>query len=133
VRGPVDGIAEIVLWVRDMDLAREFYEGLLGLEMMSPPGMPIKFLKASEGEEGIPQMIVLVVHPQGLAFPQEKQSRVLHHIAFRVQADAFDRLRSRCEADGIEVRSGVHPVLKGVRTFYVNDPDGNEVEIIAPS
>jgi len=23
-------------------------------------------------------------------------------------------------------------VLKGVRTFYVDDPDGNEVEVIAP-
>jgi hypothetical protein len=23
-------------------------------------------------------------------------------------------------------------VLKGVRTFYVDDPDGNEVECIAP-
>jgi flagellar basal body rod protein FlgC len=24
----------------------------------------------------------------------------------------------------------VHPVLKGVRTFYVDDPDGNECECI---
>jgi hypothetical protein len=23
-------------------------------------------------------------------------------------------------------------VLKGVRTFYVDDPDGNEVEVIGP-
>jgi hypothetical protein len=30
----------------------------------------------------------------------------------------------------VEVRSGIHPVLKGVRTFYVDDPDGNEVECI---
>jgi hypothetical protein len=30
------------------------------------------------------------------------------------------------------VRSGIHPVLKGVRTFYVDDPDGNEVEVIGP-
>jgi len=27
----------------------------------------------------------------------------------------------------------VHPVLKGVRTFYVDDPDGNEVEVIFAS
>ena len=32
--------------------------------------------------------------------------------------------------EGIEVRGGVHPVLKGVRTFYVDDPDGNECECI---
>jgi hypothetical protein len=36
-------------------------------------------------------------------------------------------------AAGIEVRSGIHPVLKGVRTFYADDPDGNEVECISPT
>jgi len=34
---------------------------------------------------------------------------------------------------GLEVRGGIHPVLQGVRTFYVDDPDGNEVEVIAPA
>jgi hypothetical protein len=32
----------------------------------------------------------------------------------------------------LEVRGGKHPVLKEVRTFYVDDPDGNEVEVIGP-
>ena len=127
------GIAEVVLWVRDMGVALDFYEGLLGLEVMSPPALPIKFLKAAEGELGVPDMIVLVVHPEGLAFPREKQSRVLHHIAFRLQPHEFDALRAKCESQQIEVRNGVHPVLKNVRTFYIDDPDGNEVEIIAPA
>lgn len=131
--GPVRGIAEIVLWVRDMNVALDFYERLLGLEVMSPPAMPNKFLKAADGELGVPDMIVLVPHPQGLAFPRPKTERVLHHIALRVAADAYESLRAALEAEGIEVRSGIHPVLKGVRTFYVDDPDGNEVEIIAPA
>jgi hypothetical protein len=37
----------------------------------------------------------------------------------------------RFRNEGIEVRSGIHPVLKGVRTFYVDDPDWNECECIA--
>ena len=45
---------------------------------------------------------------------------------------ALDELQRHLEAEGLEVRSGVHPVLKHVRTFYVDDPDGNEVEVIAP-
>jgi catechol 2,3-dioxygenase-like lactoylglutathione lyase family enzyme len=132
VKRGVHGLAEIVLWVRDMDIALHFYEELFGLEVISPPELPIKFLKAADGELGIPQMIVLVVHPEGLAFPRAKGERVLHHIAFRVAASEYDSLRRRLEADGNEIRSGVHPVLKGVRTFYVDDPDGNEVEIISP-
>ncbi len=129
----VEGIAEIVLWVRDMEVALHFYQELLGLEVISPPGVPNKFLKAADGELGVPDMIVLVPHPEGLAFPREKESRVLHHLAFRVARDAYEGLRERFEREGVEVRSGVHPVLKGVRTFYVDDPDGNEVEIISPA
>ena len=128
----VRGIAEIVLWVRDMDIALHFYRDLFGLEVMSPPELPIKFLKASDGEIGIPDMIVLVPHPDGLAFPRAKTDRVLHHIAFRVAASKYDDLMRRLQGDGLEVRDGKHPVLKGVRTFYVDDPENNEVEVIAP-
>jgi catechol 2,3-dioxygenase-like lactoylglutathione lyase family enzyme len=133
VSGTVGGIAEIVLWVRDMDAALDFYERLLGLEVISAPALPNKFLKAADGEMGVPDMIVLVPHPDGMAFPRAKTERVLHHIAFRVAADRYDGLKAALENEQIEVRSGVHPVLKNVRTFYVDDPMGNEVEIISPA
>ena len=129
---PVAGLAEIVLWVRDMGAALHFYRDLFGLEPISPPELPIRFLRAGEGEDGVPEMIVLVPHPDSSsAFPREKAKRVLHHLAFRVEAREYDALKDRLAAEGLEVRSGIHPVLKGVRTFYVDDPDGNEVECIS--
>jgi catechol 2,3-dioxygenase-like lactoylglutathione lyase family enzyme len=129
----VAGLAEIVLWVRDMEAALQFYRDRFGLEIISPPELPIKFLKVAEPAGGIPEMIVLVPHPDRAGeFPREKAMRVLHHLAFRVEAPAYDELNGRFVADGVEVRSGIHPVLKGVRTFYVDDPDGNEVEVIGP-
>ena len=132
--GGVAGLAEIVLWVHDMDAALAFYRDLFGLEPISPPELPNKFLKASEGGDGVPEMIVLVPHPNRPAeFPREKAKRVLHHLAFRIDASAYGHLEERCKAAGLQVRSGVHPVLKRVRTFYVDDPDGNEVEVIAPA
>jgi catechol 2,3-dioxygenase-like lactoylglutathione lyase family enzyme len=128
----VAGLAEIVLWVRDMESALHFYRDLFELEVISPPELPNKFLKVGEGADGVPEMIVLIPHPdKSLEFPREKPKRVLHHMAFRVEPSAYDTLRERFEAAGVEVRSGVHPVLKGVRTFYVDDPDGNECECIA--
>jgi catechol 2,3-dioxygenase-like lactoylglutathione lyase family enzyme len=128
----VAGLAEIVLWVRDMDAALRFYRDLFGLDLISPPELPNKFLRAGEGGSGVPEMIVLVPHPdRSNQFPREKAKRVLHHLAFRVEPSAYDDLQNRFRAEGIEVRSGVHPVLKGVRTFYVDDPDGNECECIA--
>jgi catechol 2,3-dioxygenase-like lactoylglutathione lyase family enzyme len=131
--GGVAGLAEIVLWVRDMDSALAFYNGLLGLELISPPELPNKFLKAAEGADGVPEMIVLVPHPDhSTEFPREKARRVLHHLALRVDASSYQTLQDRLAASGLQVRSGAHPVLKGVRTFYVDDPDGNEVEVISP-
>ncbi len=130
----VAGLAEIVLWVRDMDKALHFYRDGFGLELMSPPELPNKFLRAGHERSGVPEMVVLVPHPdRSVEFPREKVKRVLHHMAFRVEAKAFDELQLHFMAEGVEVRTGVHPVLKGVRTFYVDDPDGNEVEVIAPA
>ena len=128
----VEGLAEIVLWVADMEAALQFYRDQFGLEIMSPPELPNKFLMVAK-PGGIPEMIVLIPHPDASgSFPREKPKRVLHHLAFRVTASDYDGLQRRFEAEGIEVRGGIHPVLKGVRTFYVDDPNGNEVECISP-
>jgi catechol 2,3-dioxygenase-like lactoylglutathione lyase family enzyme len=129
----VKGLAEVVLWVHDMEKALHFYRDLFGLELISPPELPNKFLKAGEGADGVPEMIVLVPHPErAMEFPREKAKRVLHHLAFRLDVAEYDTLQERLVASGVEVRSGIHPVLKGVRTFYADDPDGNECECIAP-
>ncbi len=130
----VAGLAEIVLWVHDMEAALGFYRDLFGLEVISPLELPNQFLKAADGAQGVPEMIVLIPHPdKSIEFPREKLKRVLHHLAFRVEAPAFDKLQEGFVAAGVQVRHGVHPVLKSVRTFYVDDPDGNEVEVIAPA
>jgi catechol 2,3-dioxygenase-like lactoylglutathione lyase family enzyme len=126
----VEGLAEIVLWVADMEAALQFYRDQFGLEIMSPPELPNKFLMVAK-PGGIPEMIVLVPHPHPTDyFPRHKEKRVLHHLAFRVSRDAYDELEIRFIEAGVEVRHGIHPVLKGVRTFYVDDPDGNECECI---
>jgi len=95
--------------------------------------MPNKFLMVAK-PGGIPEMIVLIPHPHPTDyFPRHKEKRVLHHLAFRVDRGSYDELENRFIEAGVEVRHGVHPVLKNVRTFYVDDPDGNEVEIIGPA
>ena len=132
----VEGLAEIVLWAADIDASVEFYRDRLGLEVISPPQMPNKFLRAGAADGPIPQMIVLVPHPYpDDYFPthKKKEQRMLHHLAFRVGSHEYRLLEQAFIEAGIEVRRGVHPVLKGVRTFYVDDPDGNEVEIIGPA
>jgi len=131
----VEGIAEIVLWAADIEVTLAFYRENFGFELISPAQIPNKFLRVAEPGL-IPQMIVLVPHPYpDDYFPthKKKEMRTLHHLAFRVSALEYERLETRFLETGVEVRHGVHPVLKDVVTFYVDDPDGNEIEVIAPA
>ena len=126
----IEGLAEVVLNVRDMDRALGFYRDLLGLTVISPPERtnPV-FLRAGAATETLPAMVVLVQLPAGAA--EFATPRTLHHLALAVPAAAFDATRDALTAHGLAVRTGQHPVLPS-RTMYVDDPDGNEVEFIAP-
>ena len=126
----VAGLAEVVLNGRDMARARVFYQELLGLEVISPPGAPGPvFLRAGWAMDGLPAMVVLVQLPADA--PRFATPRTLHHLALAVRAEAFDGVVAAIRGAGLEVRTGRHPVL-AARTVYVDDPDGNEVELIAP-
>ena len=123
----VVGISEIVLWTNDKEQALHFYHDLLGLEVISPPTLPNVFLKAGEGNAGIPQMIVLVPKPD--AVKAQPSGYQLHHMALELPEEVFDAQHAVLVAAGYQPRGGKHPVLAS-RTMYIDDPDGNEVEFI---
>jgi catechol 2,3-dioxygenase len=127
----VTGLAEVVLNVHDLPAALGFYRDLLGLEVISPPERtnPI-FLRAGAADEHLPALVVLV-QMQGDPGPFEKP-RTLHHLALAISAESFDRTQAELTAAGFTVRTGQHPVLPS-RTMYIDDPEGNEVELIAPA
>jgi catechol 2,3-dioxygenase-like lactoylglutathione lyase family enzyme len=126
----IDGLAEVVLNVRDASRAVAFYGGLLGLERITPEGQPGPiFFRAGQATDRVPSLLVLVpLSPGAEAF---QNPRTLHHLALTIPAAAFDAARAALVDAGVEVRDGKHPVL-AVRTMYVTDPDGNEVEFISP-
>lgn len=129
--GELRGLAEVVLSVQDMQKSLAFYRDLLGLEVISPPELPAVFLRLGGPREGVPHQIVLV--PQRAeTSPAGGQAtrRNLHHLGLEVAATAFQAERERFEKLGIATRSGVHPFLP-VEAFYLDDPDGNEIEIVA--
>lgn len=126
----IDGLAEVVLNVRDLSRALAFYRDLLGLEQISPADQPGPvFLRAGQSTERVPSLVVLVPMPPDAA--PFREPRTLHHLALTVPEQGFDDARAELERAGHEVRGGIHPVL-AVRTMYVTDPDGNEVELISP-
>jgi catechol 2,3-dioxygenase-like lactoylglutathione lyase family enzyme len=126
----IDGLAEVVLNVRDASRAVAFYGGLLGLERMTPEDQPGPiFFRVGQATDRVPSLLVLV--PLAPRTQDFQPPRTLHHLALTMPAAAFDAARATFTNAGVEVRDGKHPVL-AVRTMYVTDPDGNEVEFISP-
>jgi catechol-2,3-dioxygenase len=125
------GLAEVVLNVHDMNRALAFYRDLLGLEVISPPERtnPI-FLRAGTATDSLPALVVLVQLPADAG--DFTGPRTLHHLALALPSSDFDQVRMGLVARGFTVRTGQHPVLPS-RTMYLDDPDGNEVELIAPA
>lgn len=124
---PIRAIVEIVLRVADMEKSLAFYRDTLGLTVFSPPDLPGKFLRVGD-KDGIPMQIVLV--PGGIA-PATDSSTGLHHIGLEVDPADWQSLRDRLQVAGHPTRDGAHPFMS-VEAFYIDDPDGNEVEIATP-
>ena len=126
----VRGLAEVVLMVQDVDRSLAFYRDVLGLTVISPDLKGPVFLRVGESRAGVPQQIVLVPRPPGVSAPNQERARTLHHLGLEVPIAALDEERRRLQGMGFEVRTGRHPFLP-VEAIYVDDPDGNEIELVA--
>jgi catechol-2,3-dioxygenase len=88
-------------------------------------------LQAGEDRPDVPQQIVLVPRPADApAPPVDRTLRGLHHLGLVVPQGSLQEARRQLEAHGQEVRTGKHPFLN-VEAIHVDDPDGNDVELVA--
>jgi len=113
--------------VENIDLSVAFYRDTLGLEPISPPELPVKFLRVGEARTGIPQQVVLVPRSRVAEQPLVR-NRALHHIGLEVAPEDYEQERERLTGLGHAIRGGQHPFMP-VEAFYLDDPDGNEIEI----
>lgn len=125
----IRGLIEIVLVVEDIERSLAFYRDTLGLETISPAAVPVKFLRIGAARDGVPQQVVLIPRPMAAEQPLARSKR-LHHIGLEVAPEDFAAERERLASLGFEIRGGTHPFLP-VDAFYLDDPDGNEIEIAA--
>ncbi|HEX3243986.1 MAG TPA: VOC family protein [Chloroflexota bacterium] len=129
--GRISGLAEVVLLVQDLQKSVAFYRDTLGLRVISPRDFPAAFLRVGDERDGVPQQIVLVPRPaEARAGATSKLERDVHHIGLEVPAGQLETERSRLSQLGFAIRGGEHPFLP-VEAFYLDDPDGNEIEIVA--
>jgi glyoxylase I family protein len=128
----IRGLAEVVLMVEDVERSLRFYRDVLGCKVISPAEMkaPV-FLQVGDDRDGVPMQIVLGRRPPDAPpLPADRRYRSVHHIGLEVDLADLETERQRLQGLGLEVRTGQHPFLP-VEAIYVDDPDGNEVELVA--
>jgi catechol-2,3-dioxygenase len=113
------GFAELTLEARDLDLLDRFYREALGLESLSREDDRIWLAAGREARLGL-------WTPGEKEFGDEGGRHV--HFAFAAEPGTLDALTERLRSHGHGVRGPEeHP--GGDRSIYVEDPEGNVVEV----
>ena len=131
---PIKALAEIVLRARNMREMREFYENILGLELLQLYDDAV-FFRVAPGYEGLTQALVLFDKSSGpdhrsrqyTGLDIEKTS--LHHIAFAIKLSDYKTELERLQGLGLNVETQIHEWVH-YRSLFVCDPDGNVVELV---
>jgi catechol 2,3-dioxygenase-like lactoylglutathione lyase family enzyme len=119
---PVTGVSELVLEVVDLEASEAFYAGILGLPVVErwPEREAIWVMAGDRTRIGLwrPQV--------GL----ERGRGGIHvHYAMHIAPDDYDSAVSQLQAAGLDVREHEFGTYQHSRAAYVDDPDGNLVEL----
>ena len=119
---PVTGVSELVLEVVDLEAAEAFYAGVLGLPVVErwPDREAIWVMAGDRTRIGLwrPQV--------GL---ENGRGGVHVHFAMHILPGDYDNAVSELRASGLDVREHEFGTRPHSRAAYVDDPDGNLVEL----
>jgi catechol 2,3-dioxygenase-like lactoylglutathione lyase family enzyme len=115
--------------VTDVDKAREFYTGVLGLQEIPRPNFEFPGIWYSLNN-GL--ALHLIFNDQLVRPAVERETVQARYPHFALWTDDADTTASRIEALGLPCRDVVSGPT-GLRQVFVKDPDGNMVEFIGPT
>lgn len=118
-------IKETSLYIHDLEKARDFYHGLLGLPVISFLADKHLFLRAGES-------VLLLFNPEDSRLktsPPAHYGGGKQHFAFEIPEAAYSDARAEIRGMGIEIIDEI-TWASGKRSFYFSDPEGNVLEIL---
>lgn len=110
------GRMAVVLPVKNMDIAQQFYIDGLGFEKAFENGDPIGFVILKQGASEL--HLTLQPGHQAAHFP----------VAHLMVDDAY-ALFTLCQSAGARVIKGLQDKEYGIRAFVFADPDGNRIDV----
>lgn len=114
-----------VIFARDMDAMRRFYEEVMGFAV-----------SRELGESGIEFTVgdnTLALTERGMLFDDEPPpaGALSLQLAFEVEPDQVARCAAALKRKGVEIERPVSDQSWGHKTLFFRDPDGNVIEIYA--
>ena len=121
----VKELGHVVLYVRDVEVSRAFYGGVLGWkELTSVPGQMAMFSSGRTHHE----LLLIQVGQDAAPIPQGRRVG-MYHFGLKI-GTTDEELRAAYQelvnAGANIVGSGDHGVT---HSLYITDPDGNEIEL----
>lgn len=118
------GAHHVSLSIFDLEAAREFYGGLLGLPEIERPQMGIQGTWYQAG----PVQLHLIELPEAMrdGVVVGNSNPLANHIAFEIED--YASVKARLEEAGLEIQA----LGSSVGQIFVKDPHGNTVEFIQP-
>jgi catechol 2,3-dioxygenase-like lactoylglutathione lyase family enzyme len=128
----IRGVLEAALYADDLDAARGFYGGVLGLEEIAAQEGRHVFFRCG-------QSVLLVFRPAASRRPPDADALPVPphgaegagHVCLTVAEDELSEMEGQLRAAGIGIESDFH-WPHGPRSIYVRDPAGNSVEFASP-
>ncbi len=127
----IRGLGEIAIRCIDIGKMKDFYQSILGLEVL--PGDyrdGIVFFRIAEGFGGHTTVLALFQDDATDQKQMGHDSGSLHHLALSLPFEEQEAAMQWFESHGIEYKVEQFDWI-GWRGVFVNDPEGNHVELVA--
>jgi catechol-2,3-dioxygenase len=130
----IRGLGEVVLRVKNLEVMKDFYVRILGLELMKE-FEGIAFFKIAEGYGGHTQILGMFLESHPLPVPEPARTAVnhlttsLHHFAFEIEKAQHEKELTRLTRLGLSITTAVHRWCHW-RSIYLLDPEENVVELV---
>jgi catechol 2,3-dioxygenase-like lactoylglutathione lyase family enzyme len=121
----INQIKETCLYIKDLEKAKEFYHGKLGMPIITHAPEKLIFFRSGSS-------VLLCFNPdfsEGQDVPPPHFANGKQHIAFEVPANDYESAKTELEAQGIEI-TYEHKWPNGKLSAYFEDPEGHVLEIV---